>query len=270
MGREARVNGGCAWVPEELVYVGYPVGSSELPCFTGSMRRLIRYEAVKHEPLLGGVFCEPGLYVDDNRNRMVEHLLKAPPFVKWLLQIDTDIEFKPDILERMLALAKANEFKILAASVPIGETFETCAYLFGDTPGRLHVVTKLPPEPVRVDAIATACTLIHRDVFQTMAEKLGPCWFDRISVADPDSDQGGPMEFRKNLVLGEDISFCCRAKVLGVPIWCAHVPGLRHWKLVGFTHDAASEWPQRQKGPVTVAHDDSSGGMGEIVQEGVA
>lgn len=223
------------------VLLGYPVGNSELPCFSASVRRLMRYEGMKpDEPLLAGVVCEPGLYVDDNRNRLVDALLKAPASVEWLLQIDTDIEFKPDILERMLALAESRDFKILAASVPIGETHETSAFLFGDVPGRLHVVLRMPAEPLRVDAIATTCTLIHRSVFEAIAEKMGPCWFTRMSVPDPDHPG-------RDLVLGEDIAFCCRAKVVGVPIWCAHVPGLRHWKLVGFTHDAADQWPQREK-----------------------
>jgi hypothetical protein len=239
MGREARRNESEPQFGQVLL--GYPVGSSELACFSASVRRLLRYDGMKDRPQLAGIVGEPGLYVDDNRNRLADALMKAPPDVKWLLQIDTDIEFKPEILERMLALAEEHGFKVLAASVPIGETFETCGYFFGDVPGRMHVVTRLPgTQPLRVDAIATACTLIRRDVFVEMAEKFGPCWFTRMSVPDPDREG-------YDLVLGEDIAFCCRAKVLGVPIWVAHIPGLRHWKLKGYTHDDPAEWPQREK-----------------------
>lgn len=229
--------------PVGRVLLGYPVGASEMTAFSASVRRLITYEGLKPpaERAFAGTTVAPGLYVDDNRNELAKRALDYPN-VEWLWQVDTDIEFKPDVLDRMLALAEPQGIKVLAASVPIGETWPTAAYMLSKRPGEWDPVAEVPQAPVLVDGIATACTLIHRDVLEAIAVKYGRRWFNRIEIRS--SPQGTPSHEVEYLTAGEDFSFCLRARECGFPIYCAHVPGLRHWKLKGYTHDGEDEWPR--------------------------
>jgi len=58
---------------------------------------------------------------------------------------------------------------------------------------------------VQSAATGSAFVLIHRSVFERIAEKHGPTWYDRTPGAD-------------GHLLGEDISFCVRAATVDVPI----------------------------------------------------
>lgn len=237
--------------PESLPYVGrvllgYPVGFSATEPFGISVRRLITHEFMKpdHERVLAGTKVAPGLYVEDNRNELAKATLDLP-HIDWLLQIDTDIEFLPDTMDRMLAMAESRGIKILAASVPIGETYPTAGFMLGDQPGTWKALPSVPPEPVEVDGIATAVTLIHREVFEAIAAKYGQCWFNRIPV--PTSPEGTPLSKQEIYMQGEDFSFCLRAREVGYSVWCAHVIGFRHWKMKGYTHDETWPEPPRRK-----------------------
>jgi hypothetical protein len=233
-------------VPAGRVLLGYPVGFSETEPFAISVRRLVTHEFMKpdSERVLAGTKVAPGLYVEDNRNELAASVLDYP-HVEWLLQIDTDIEFLPDVLDRMLFLAESQNIKILAASVPIGDTYPTAGFLIGDAdkPGTWKCLAEIPPEPIEVDGIATAIAMIHRDVLLDIARKHGRCWFTRIPLITSPPDT--PMEQKEIYNQGEDFSFCLRAREVGHSIWCAHVPGFRHWKMKGYTHDAS--WPERPR-----------------------
>ena len=214
------------------VVLGYPIGFSETEPFALSVRRVSSYEQMKPdaERLLAGVTAAPGLYVEDNRNLLAEHTLRLG--AEWNWQVDTDIEFQHYVLETMVGMAESGGLKILAASVPIGETYPSCGFRQAGQ-WQWKPVFPMPQEPTEVDAIATACVLIHRSVYETMADKFGHRWFNRITVGDKG----------KETVLGEDFSFCLRARECGFTIHCAHVAGLRHWKQMPLTHDAP--WPKK-------------------------
>lgn len=86
---------------------------------------------------------QPGLYIAVNRNTIAEQFLKTD--AEWLLQIDTDIQFPPDIVERMLEAA-GRDRKIVAASVPLGWSQEhgiplpSTALMHGSAPGEWEYV----------------------------------------------------------------------------------------------------------------------------------
>lgn len=250
MGREARARGASvAYMgPEERpkpagrVLFGFPSGTSEMVAFGMSRGRMSTYEAAKPDGvrLLHGNVVAPGLYVDDNRTSLVKRALKEG--VDWLFQVDTDIEFQPDLLEQMVELAESRGIQILAASVPIGDTYPSTGFMYGEKPGtwvplKPEALTSRPGEPVEVEAIATAVCLIHRSVFEAMAKVEGRRWFNRDEYMAEEYPEGHPMEQRDFIVLGEDFAFCRRAKDIGIRIWCVYLPGICHWKLMPLSHD---------------------------------
>jgi GT2 family glycosyltransferase len=238
------------------VMLGFPVGFNETEPYAASVRRLCTYEMLKApgKRLLHGTVASPGLYVDDNRTSLVKRMLVEG--VDWLFQVDTDIEFQVYTLERMVGLAEAKGLKILAASVPIGDTYPTAGFMFGEKPGtwaalKPEVLVReqgAVGEPVEVDAFATACCIIHREVFEEIARREGRTWFDRFSYEAEPYGPEVPMENRDYIVLGEDFAFSRRARDAGIKMWCAYIPGLRHWKMTPFSHDAP--WPTKKGGRV--------------------
>lgn len=255
MGRDARSNGQ-AWLDRKVVF-GYPCGGSVTVPFHASCLRLLAHELVKpeRERVLARMCHASGLYVGDNRMTLTENMLEKE--ANWLLQVDTDIEFPEDLIETMLRLA-GTEKKVLAASVPLGTAYPTCAFRWTGKPGIYESLPQVGPEPVECDAIATAVVMIHRDVFDAIADEHGRSWFHAIHLAKS-SPETAPRDFAF-VVNGEDIAFSMRAKAAGFSIWCAHVPGLKHYKTMPLSHD---DERSRVLGSLSVGD-----AMGVLVQEG--
>jgi len=221
--------------------------------FHASCLRLLGYELAKPEKerLLAKMMHASGLYVGDNRMVLADKMLGGE--ANWLLQVDTDIEFRQELIEQMLTVAGTDK-KIVAASVPLGEAYPTCGFRWTGQPG-VYESVPIGTAPIEVDAIATACVLIHRDVFDAIADRDGQCWFHSIHLAK--SPLGTPPRDFAYVVNGEDIAFSMRAKAAGFPIYCAHVPGLGHYKTRRLSHDDERSARLGESMP----------GMGVLVQE---
>jgi hypothetical protein len=156
------------------------------------------------------------------RNKAVGHLLESD--APWMLWLDTDMGFTPDLLERLLAAADPAERPIVGALCfsqrklgPDGMGgYHTAASptIFdwapvktdgGDLEG-FDIRWSYPSDAlVRCDGTGSAAVLIHRSVFERIAERYGAEWYHRVLASN------GPM--------GEDLSFCMRATTLGIPIY---------------------------------------------------
>lgn len=226
------------------VALGYPYGGGVTGPFLESMLRLQLHALSKPEPILQYRLPQAGLYIEHNRNRIVEKFMETDG--DWLLQIDSDIEFPPDLVETMLRLAGTDK-KILAASVPLGPPLPSSAWMLTETPG---VWAGLPAdrvtaEGIACDGLATAVMLVHREVFQAIADREGQCWFLKLPAVprmdDPRSEAAwtpdGRVADRRYIPQGEDLSFCLRAKDAGYTSWCVKIPGLRHHKTLPLSHD---------------------------------
>lgn len=200
----------------ELVVIGTPRGGMVTGVNHDSLMAF-QYDQLRvraaEERQLAAVNAGQGLYIEDNRHFIARRFLNEHT-APWLLMVDSDIEFGADLLDQMLAAAHTSGAKVLAGNVPL-DVFPNVAYLAMPQPGVFAPLKMLPPEKVfEVDAAATAIMLIHRDVLQAIREREGECWFYRHKVEVEDS---GGYPYRQFLNLGEDISFCLRARDAGFP-----------------------------------------------------
>jgi len=239
------------------VVLGYPCGGSVTVPFHASVLRLLWHESAKsdRDRLLTRVFHASGLYVGDNRQLIVERFLKTD--ADWLLMVDTDIEFQPELLGQVLGFADKDR-RVIAANVPLGTAYPTVAFRRTEDPGVWECLPAMPHDVdlVECDAVATAVFLCHREVFETIAAEHGQCWFHHMYL--PASPVGTPPPDFKFRAIGEDIAFCIRAKRAGFSIYTARVPGLKHHKVTPYSEDYSHA--------TEPALFDS--GMGELVAEG--
>jgi hypothetical protein len=243
--------------PSRKVAFAYPTGGSVTLPFHASVTRLLWYEAEKSqgERLLSRIFHVAGLYVADNRQLIVEKFLEMD--ADWLLQVDTDIEFPHDLIERMLEAA-GTERRLVAANVPLG-SYPSVAFRKGEGVGVWECLPGLVEDVVECDAVATAVILVHRAVFEAIADEAGQCWFHHFYL--PLSEEGTPLREFRYRSIGEDVSFCVRAQRCGFGIYAARIPGLRHHKTRPLSEDF-------ERSALMGAQDADPAAMGELLAEG--
>lgn len=141
--------------------------------------------------------------------------------VDWLLWIDTDMGFAPESLYQLLMVADPAERPIVGGLCFAQRQFahdgmhgyrtQPLPTIYDWIPDDEGIArfTSVPLYPVntlvRTPATGSAFILIHRSVFETIAEKVGPEWYDRTPGTD-------------GRLLGEDVSFCVRAGFCEIPI----------------------------------------------------
>jgi hypothetical protein len=157
------------------------------------------------------------------RNTMVKGMLTQTK-ADWLLFLDADAGFAPDIAERLVEAADPVTRPIVGALAFMvqkrasdnmgGWTWDIAPTIYGwkpDDEGNPGFVPRLDyPENTIVPVAATGChaLLIHRGVLEKIEAELGPQWFERFAMAG-----------YENLgQLGEDFAFCVRARTLGYPV----------------------------------------------------
>ena len=130
-------------------------------------------------------------YVHDNRERVADDFLQTD--CTHLFFVDSDMLFKPDVLDALLA----DDKEIVAANYHkrMGKEGVPVVNIRYDMPG----VSK-PTQTFKNYAIAGGCLLIKREVF----EKVPKPWF---SLGTMDN------------WLGEDIFFAKKCKEFGIDSW---------------------------------------------------
>ena len=123
----------------------------------------------------------------------------------WLLSLDTDHQFQPDLLERLLHLKKREKSRVMSGIYcykmpPYGPV----ANLWGDK-GQVIPLGAWDPklEVLQVGPVGAGCLLVDKDVFTQIKCELRQAPFHII--------QG----------LSEDYSFCKRCRDLKIPIHLA-------------------------------------------------
>ncbi len=171
----------------------------------------------------GGIIamrCHAGHLVSA-RNKAVQHFLDTPD-VPWLLWLDTDMGFQPDLLEQLITAADPVKRPIVGAlcfsqrelaqdgkggyhTIATPTVFDWVEGLGPDRLEGFEIRYDYPVNAlVRIGGTGSAAILIHRSVFERMREKYGDEWYHRIQA-----NEGS---------MGEDLSFCMRATALDIPI----------------------------------------------------
>jgi GT2 family glycosyltransferase len=196
-------------VVTDRVVIGYVHGGTVRAEFLASMLAVMRLSQVPVEDVIA---VGSGPNISRSRNLLVGMFLEdhdAP----WLFMADTDMVFRPDVIDRLVAASEAWPAPIIGglcfSENPGGDPLPTL-YELVEVDGS-PAFTRLERWPddglVRVSATGAACLLVHRDALESVAKASG--------------DRAAPW-FRESVVgsslIGEDMTFCLRAGAAGIPV----------------------------------------------------
>lgn len=191
--------------------IAYLAGLQSLPeMFAWSFAMMVQYNA------------ERGMKVHYDRAGVSYHAMARNDLADrmkgdWLLQLDTDHAFEPDLCIRLL-----DRMERLGLDVMVG------LYLFKNPPhspvlyadqGRgFEALRDWDAEGVfRIDAAGAGCLLVRREVFARIRKELAEA---------PFSPKDG---------LSEDLSFFKRLQVLDIPVFCDNRIECPHTRIVPVT-----------------------------------
>lgn len=210
---------------DQKVVVTYPHHGPVEHGFMRSMLELWRYDALggrtSDGAKVGGRrrILEGGGCIDRStaillraRTDLVHDFLKLDADWAWL--VDDDMTFAPDIVDRLVEAAHPTERPIVgglcfAYMREASRRFWPTLYAWiPGTDGMRRLMQYPDDRLVQVAGTGAACLLVHRTVFEKMAERFpGPRpWFAETETSDGD-------------LLSEDLTFCIRAQACGFPIY---------------------------------------------------
>ena len=146
-----------------------------------------------------------GSLVYDSRNRLAEYAVRID--ADYILWLDSDMTFPPDVLERMMkVLDEHDDIDILTGLYFRRSTpFTPVAFDVLETDEKGELVFENMddvPEGIReVAGCGFGCVLMKTDCLFDIAGKEGPVWFSPLAN------------------VGEDCAFCMRARKYGYKIY---------------------------------------------------
>jgi hypothetical protein len=196
--------------------------------FAESIVRLILHGTMTGK-IRGFQRVHSGPVLDQTRNKITRKFLKGD--ADWLLMIDSDMSFEPDLLDQLLEIADPDERPIvgpLCYSVNHDGVFPVAYLRNGEQYGQVSN----PPENelIQVSAVGAACLLIHRSALEAIEGVDMPGeWWDRLFLGEKP--------------LGEDMAFMLRAEMAGVPVHIHTGIPIGHvkWKLT-VDHGSFIKW----------------------------
>jgi hypothetical protein len=177
-----------------------------------------------------------GPYIHDNRARIARYFLEETD-KQWLWMVDNDMDFPVDSHLRLLSAAEKHDCKILGAAYwnQYGIYRPALSWLLLSPQFGIRAIRDLPDEtvPVEVNAVGMGCTIIHRDVLQDVADSYPNDPWDtfaadmmvrfedgslQVARVPEDFELDGKVVVQTSR-MGEDVTFCLRAKKVGYSTW---------------------------------------------------
>lgn len=261
-------DGGTIDVPRAGVYIGNVSDGKHSTHFTRSLAGVVRFDELNQLGLLKGVlYQESGANISKGRNELVQRFLSQDDG-EWLLMLDSDMVFPPEVILRLLATSVVTGSHIVGGlCVFVGALGPIpTLYQYRASDAITGVQFDYPDgAQLQVAATGAACLMVHRSVFEAhqTKQRLDRDWLldlrctdnptlleliDRDMVREPSVDFSWFQErVRIKRVetadgvkvsehwMGEDIDFCLRMGDLGASIYVdctleiGHVKAGRIW-----------------------------------------
>lgn len=247
--------------PVSTVAVAYVHQDEVLYSWHHSMLQLLDHDLANSARIWSGGFVAMRCGTDglaQARNNAVREFLKDSK-ADWLWWIDTDMGFLPDTVDRLLDAADPVERPVMGAlcfanrevdNDGMGGRRALAAPVIlhwahvGDEAG-FDTRWDYPRDTVvRCDGVGAACVLIHRSVFERVAERYGPNWYTR--TINPSTGE----------MISEDLSFCARMMALEIPVHVHTGVPTTHAKRFWLAEE--DYWRQRALNPPPVPADGSA------------
>ncbi|HEY6013468.1 MAG TPA: hypothetical protein VIU37_05665 [Candidatus Limnocylindrales bacterium] len=196
------------------IVIGYLHAGQISAYFTQSILGTVLYDRV-HGRRVAGILNEwSSANVSNARNKIVTQFLEGYAGVAdWLLFIDSDMGWDPNAHERLLAVADPAKAPIVGglcfgtSEDALFPTIYSMGALKDERPITMRLLDYPEDTMLRCAATGAAFVLIHRTVLEQMREAaFNPAfpWFQETELS------GQPCS--------EDITFCLRAGLLGMPV----------------------------------------------------
>lgn len=218
--------------------------------FQDCVMRARDYMTIKHDEHVPYLAMRSSPRIAEARTNLTQAFLQSEALAscEWLLMLDSDMTFDEDVIERMLEVASVDEVPILGGLAfggwlgwPGFKMFPT-VYRETEDPVTGIGYTKEWDYPrdslLKVGATGCACLLVHRNVFLAMARPhpngFGTTVDGRTNPYPWYVEGWADM---RGEPLGEDVAFCRKARLLGIP---THVhTGIKfgHSKMVELTEE---------------------------------
>lgn len=231
--------------PKGYVTLGIPSGTAPEGHTTRTLMDVVlwdqRYGRRHLNPVNPSCWVIGSTIVMNARNTIVRKFLDQPEDTRseWLVFMDDDQVYPPDVLEHLIEAADPVERRIVGLPVwrflsPDDSTNVEVTHNVLDVHDSGAYVAwpgELPDNAVlQVGAVGTGCMIVHRSALEEMRQ------------ASLDANQGGNWAWFRQVIYqpadyceGEDLFFCRLAWRCGIPVWVNTSVTLEHVKKIRLT-----------------------------------
>jgi len=195
------------------VVLSWVSGSHVGAKFSHAVDILMDFDRKTHQLIAERISHESSL-IDLNRNRCVYTFLNDPRFESnsYFFFVDSDMVFLPHQFYGLYYTAKTRDLDVVAGMYfGLKNGIITPNWYLEGGPRAYHSVPEVEGKLMELGAVAMGFTFIHRRVLEAMWEYDNfASWFTHDLVLGADGQRDS---------IGEDLSFCRRAREKGFKVW---------------------------------------------------